>query len=135
MHSCIIWWFCILLNSYDKCQTKINCEFIFQEKCLLIFYQLLWAKLNWPMKTLKDWKRNNNIVFNSKKHNFVLLMVWTPHDLTWPQIRDLVALPIDEAIVLHALVGHEPNSIRVPTTWLSHVLLWNWAQNVLVYYY
>ena len=75
MHSCIIWWFCILLNSYDKCQTKINHEFIFQEKYLLIRYQLLWAKLNWPMKTLKDWKRNKNIVFNTKKHKFVLLKV------------------------------------------------------------
>ena len=74
MHSCIIWWFFILLNSYDKRQTKINCEFIFQEKCLLIRYQLLWDKSNWPMKTLKDWKCNKNIVFNSKKHKFVLLM-------------------------------------------------------------
>ena len=75
MHSCIIWWFCILLNSYDKCQTKINREFIFQEKFLLIRYQLLWAKSNWPINFLKDWKRNKNIVFNSKKHKFVLLMV------------------------------------------------------------
>ena len=75
MHSCIIWWFCILLNSYDKRQTKINREFIFQENCLLIRYQLLWAKSNWPMKTLKDWKRNKNIVFNSKKHKFVPFMV------------------------------------------------------------
>ena len=75
MHSCIIWWLCILLNSYDKCQTKINREFIFQEKCLLMHYQLLWAKSNWPIKTLKDWKRNKNIVFNSKKYKFVFLMV------------------------------------------------------------
>ena len=75
MHSCIIWWFCILLNSYDKRQTKINRELIFQERCLLIRNQLLWAESNWPIKTLKDWKRNKNIVFNSKKLKFELLKV------------------------------------------------------------
>ena len=49
-------------------------NYYFQEKCLLIRYQLLWAESNWPIKILKDWKRNKNIVFNSKKYKVVLLM-------------------------------------------------------------
>ena len=34
------------------------------------------------MKTLKEWKRNKNIVFNSKKHKFVLLKVYSPKSTT-----------------------------------------------------
>ena len=39
------------------------------------------------MKTLKDWKRNKNIVFNSKKHKFVLLKVI--HLSLWQKLRRL----------------------------------------------